>query len=199
MKKIETIWHYLLYQAIEQKSLKHTQSALALDFGFSISTINLALKKPTAIGAIRKSGKFFVVADAQKLLYLASTIRNLSKDIIYQTKSEMPIHALEGLAPASAIFGGYTAASHLLGGEPPADYSSLYLYCDPICLEEVSIRYPSSKTGSTQVIVLRKPIYSPTPNTTSLPHTFVDIWNMRDWYARDFTIALEEKINGLLS
>ena len=87
MKKIETIWHYLLYQAIEQKEFQHTQAGLAELFHFSTSTINLALVKPTAIGAVRKSGKFFVLADVFKLLYLAATIRSLAKDILYQTHS----------------------------------------------------------------------------------------------------------------
>jgi len=198
MKKIETIWHYLLYQAIEKNKFQHTQAGLAELFHYSTSTINLALAKPTAIGAVRKSGKFFVVEDVFKLLYLTSTIRNLPADIIYQTTSMLDIHALEGLAPASSIYGAYSAASLILG-EPPADYSTLYLYEDTTNLGELKSRYPLNKTASTKVIILQKPSYLPLPHHTSLPHTFVDIWNMSDWYAHEFTKALEEKIYGLLS
>jgi hypothetical protein len=198
MKKIETIWQYLLFQAIEQCEFRHTQAGLAQLFHYSTSTINLALVKPTAIGAVRKSGKFFIVADVIKLLYLASTIRSLTKDIMYHTYSDLPIHELEGLAPADTIFAGYTAASQILS-EPPADYTSLYLYLDPSHLDLAKSRYPSLKSGPTQVYILRSPTYLPLKPRTTLPHTFVDIWNMRDWYARDFTQALEAKINGLLS
>lgn len=198
MKKIETIWHYLLYQAIENRQYQHTQAGLADQFHFSLSTVNLALTKPTAIGAIRKSGKFFVVADPLKLLYLSATIRNLYSDIIYQTSSSTSIHEAEGLALPSSVYGGYSAGAHILT-EPPSDYSSLYLYEDPINLPEIKSRYPSISTGSTKIIILKKPLYLPSSTHTTLPHTFVDIWNMADWYARDFTRALEDKIHGLLS
>jgi len=198
MKKIETIWHYLLYQAIEQKQFQHTQAGLAELFHFSTSTVNLALVKPTSIGAIRKSSKFFIVADVFKLLYLASTIRNLNKDIVYQTNSPLTPTQLEGLAPPSTIFGCYSAAKEILG-EPPADYSALYLYGDPQNLPEIKSRYPTSKIGSSQIIILKKPAYLPILHHATLPHTFIDIWNLPDWYARDFITALEDKIHGLLS
>lgn len=198
MKKIETIWHHLLYQAIEHEEFQHTQAGLAELFHYSTSTINLALVKPTAIGAVRKSGKFFVVADPLKLLYLASTIRNLSKDILYQTSSSLSIHEIEGLTPSDSVYGGYSAAKEILG-ESPADYSTLYLYHDLSQLDEIKSRYPLNKTGPTKIIVLQKPPYLPLPNHTSLPHTFIDIWNMSDWYSHDFTLALEDKIHGLLS
>jgi len=198
MKKIETIWHYLLYQAIEQKEFRHTQAGLAQLFHFSTSTVNLALVKPTAIGAVRKSGKFFVVSDVLKLLYLSATIRNLDKDVLYRTHSTLSLPELEGLAPPNTIYGGYSAAKLILG-EPPSDYSTLYLYTNPPDLPTIKSRYPTSKLGSSQIVILKKPLYLPTLNRTSLPHTFVDIWNLRDWYARDFTSSLEVKIHGLLS
>lgn len=198
MKKIETIWHYLLFQAIEKKEFKHTQAGIAELFHFSTSTINLALAKPTAIGAVRKSGKFFVLADHEKLLYLWATIRNPNRDILYQATSVLPIAELEGLAPAGALYGGYSAASHLLN-EPSADYTTLYLYVSTNLLPQIKARYPTNKQGTSRIIALALPSYSPTPNHTSLPHTFVDLWNSPDWYARDFTIALKEKFHDLLS
>lgn len=198
MKKIETIWHHLLNQAIDQGQFQHTQAGLAAQFGFSTSTINLALDKPSAIGAVRKSGKFFVVADPLKLLYLAATTRNLAKDVFYHTTSNVSIKELEGLAPPTSIFAGYTAASIILK-EPPADYSSLYLYDTHNNLDTIKSRYPKETAGSTQIFVLNRSSYLPTKNHTSLAHTFIDIWNMSDWYAHDFTQSLEEKIHGLLS
>jgi hypothetical protein len=34
---------------------------------------------------------------------------------------------------------------------------------------------------------------------TTLPQTFVDIWNLKDWYGQEFIKRLEEKINAILS
>lgn len=199
MKKIETIWHHLLYQAIEKREFRHTQAGLAELYGFSTSTANLALVKPTAIGAIRKSGKFFVVADVLKLLYLWATVRNLDKDMLYSTHSPLPIRELEGLAPPGTLYGGYSAASQILG-EPPADYNVLHLYLEKVDLGIAKTRYPKINTGPSQVIIYHRPLFLPASlHTTTLPHTFVDIWNMRDWYARDFTSSLEDKIHDLLS
>ncbi len=198
MKKIETIWHHLLFQTIEKKEFQHTQAALADSFGFSTSTINLALDKPTSIGAIRKSGKFFVVSDPRKLLYLAATIRNLTRDTLYHTNSILPITELEGLATPDTVYGGYTAAKYLLG-EPPADYNHLYLYAQPSSLPSLKLRYPKSQVGNNHIVVLDLPPHLPLTGHTSLPLTFVDIWNMSDWYAHDFIVSLEAKINGLLS
>ena len=199
MKKIETIWHYLLWSAVEKKQYRHTQAGLAADFGYSLSTVNLALARPTAIGAIRKSGKFFVLADYKKLLYFWATARTLSRDILYHTRAPQSVRELAGIAPPGAVFAGYSAASKLLG-EPPADYTKLYLYVSPDRLQQAALRYPKATYGPSEIIILRLPQALGTfGSVTTLPWTFVDIWNMSDWYAHDFAAALEEKIYGLLS
>jgi len=53
MKKIETTWHHLLWSALEKRQFKHTQKSLADYFGYSLNTINLAVKKAAAIGAVK--------------------------------------------------------------------------------------------------------------------------------------------------
>lgn len=198
MKKIETIWHYLLFEALEHKKYRHTQAGLAAHFHYSTSTINLSLVKPEAVGAVRKSGKFFVLTDPIKLLYIWATLRNLSRDIIYSTRSDLAIGELEGLAPPNAHYGLYSATAKIFS-EPPADYSTLYLYLDPSELALAKTRYPVSQSGNHQIVILKNPPYLPLPNLTSLPHTYVDIWNVNDWYAVEFLHSLEDKIHGLLS
>lgn len=118
--------------------------------------MNIALAKPTAIGAIRKSGKFFVLSDAKKLLYLWATTRNLSHDILYTTKSTHTMRELEGLAPPNAIYGGYGAAVKLLGSTP-ADYTQIYLYAPLESLKDVQRRFPKSTQGNSEIIILRAP------------------------------------------
>lgn len=70
MKKIETIWHHLLWQVLEKKQFKHTQQGLAREFGYSLSTVHSAVKKVADIGAVRVAGKFFKVENAKKAFIL---------------------------------------------------------------------------------------------------------------------------------
>lgn len=198
MKKIETIWHHLLYVALMDKQFKHTQSELALNFGYSLSTVNHALAVPSQIGAIRKESKFFVLEDFRKLLYYWASVRGLEKQILYRTQNDLTVFQREGLVPAKAIYAGYSAAGKLLK-EPAADYDKVYFYLVQKDLEEAQRRFPPQK-GMPNLFVLKMPeTMAQYGKITTLPQTFVDIWNLKDWYGHDFTKALEEKMYELLS
>jgi hypothetical protein len=201
MKKIETIWHYLLQEALQNRSFRHTQEELSQHLRFSLSTVHHALKAPTELGAIRKETKFFVLEDVKKLLLYWASVRNFSRDIIYQTAVETSMQEAEGLAIPNTIFACYSAARiHL--NEAPADYAKTYWYIQESGLFEAHRRFPVNAKAKREpnVFFLRMPEAMPKyGNTTTLPQTFVDIWNLRDWYAKDFCKALEEKIDGLLS
>lgn len=199
MKKIETIWHHLLQQAIQNQQYKFTQQELAHHFKYSLSTVNLAISTPTQIGAIRKQSKFFILQDPKKLLYYWSSVRNITKDIIYQITLTHPIPQIEGQMIPSAIFGGYTAAKTYLP-EPPADYNKVYIYLNQTDLEKLTTRFPSDPKGLNQLIILKKPSnMNPDHKVTTVPQTFVDIWNLSDWYAKDFIAELEKLIDNHLN
>ena len=85
MKKIETIWHHILWLVLEKGNYKFTQKEITEYFKYSSSTVNLAVKKLALIGAVDIKGKFFVVKDAKKILYYWATHRNIQKNIIYET------------------------------------------------------------------------------------------------------------------
>lgn len=201
MKKIETLWHHILYEALTHQTFKFTQQELAVRFSYSLSTVHHALAAPSRIGAIRKESKFFVLSHPMKFLLYWASVRNLSNNICYSTYYEGPILKAQGELPAGGIYGGYTAAKHILG-TVPADYDKIYYYYqDP---ENFRRRFPPNHKHSDNIFVLSLPnikeyIENYPGGTTSLPNTFVDIWNMADWFAADFTRALEEKIDGLLS
>lgn len=198
MKKIETIWHHLLYVALVKKQFKHTQQELAKSFDYSLSTVNHALNAPSQIGAIRKETKFFVLEDFKKLLYYWASVRGLEKEILYRTQNDLTVFQREGLVPAEAIYAGYGAAGKLLG-EPPADYEKVYFYLGQKDLEEAKRRFPPEK-GTANLFVLKMPETMPQyGKITTMPQTFVDIWNLKDWYGHDFTKVLEEKMYELLS
>lgn len=199
MKKIETIWQHLLWEALAKKKFRQTQKDLATYFDYSLSTVNLAVRRAAAIGAIRFSPKFLVVSDPKKLLFFWATHRILDKDIIYQTAVDLPILEIEGLAPAGAILAGFTAARKILG-EAPADYAKVFFYLDEKNLAEAKKRYPekSLPRGPNLFVLKSYPKQADYGNITSLPQTFVDLWGMSDWYAKDFVIELERKIDELL-
>lgn len=204
MKKIETIWHHLLQEALQNRSFRHTQEGIAQNFGYSLSTIHHALQIPTELGAIRKETKFFVLEDYKKLLYYWASVRNFSRDIIDRVFLEETMQAIEGLAIPESIFACYSAARFHLG-EAPADYAKTYWYIQEADLEKARRRFATASESKREkrepnVFFLKMPaVMARYGKTTTLPQTFVDIWNLRDWYAKDFCKALEEKIDGLIT
>jgi hypothetical protein len=198
MQKIETIWHDLLWEALEKGELRHTQKSLSERFGYSLSTVNLAVRSLAAVGGIRVSGKFFTVSDIKKILYYWATHRNLERDIIYKTYVEEPVSEIEGMIPDRAIFACYTSAREILK-EPPSDYSKVYFYFDENNLDVVKKRFPFKKTESPNLFVLKESFWQKDyGQIASLPQTFVDLWNLTDWYAKDFLTAIERRIDGIL-
>lgn len=200
MKKIETIWHHLLWEALEHKKFHHTQQELAREFGYSLSTVHLAIIKAANIGAVRIGPKSLALQNAKKLLYYWASVRNLARSISYSTYYEGPIIKTQGELPPGGIYGGYTAAKHILA-TAPADYDKIYYYC--LSPEDFKTRFPPNHKYPDNIFALSLPgIKEYTARypggITSLPHTFVDIWNMADWFAADFIAALEEKIDELL-
>lgn len=199
MKKIETIWHHLLFEALDTKRFKHTQQELANSFGYSLSTVNHALRIPTEMGAIRKTSKFFILEDYRKLLYYWASVRSLEKDVIYKTYVDEPVREIESLVLPEAVFAGYTAATFILE-EAPADYTKVYFYFNPHQLEKVTQRFKYEEGNAANLFVLKMPdVMRQYGNITTIPQTFVDIWNLKDWYAKDFVASLEVKINAILS
>ncbi|OGD61812.1 hypothetical protein A2160_04055 [Candidatus Beckwithbacteria bacterium RBG_13_42_9] len=199
MKKIETIWHYLLWSALEKREFKHTQQKLAQEFDYSLSTINYALFIPSQMGAIRKESKFFVLQDFFKLLYYWASLRNLNKDLIYQTYVKETTSEIEGLVPPESVYAGYSAARRILD-EPPADYAQIHLYFPQKLLTKIQARFPANRDQIPNLFVFKlSPIMERYGKISTLAQTFVDIWNLKDWYSHDFTKALEEKIRGILS
>lgn len=204
MRKIETIWHQILFQALNEQKFKFTQQELSKDYGYSLSTVHYALEVPCKIGAIRKTGKFAVLDNFKKLLFYWASQRRLSNDIIYQTHSDKSVQEREGFIIPEAIFAGYSAAKQILD-EPPAGYDKVYFYAQEQNLEAIKDRFPEDPPageagGPANLFVLKKiKTLDRFGSWTTIPQTFVDIWNCSDWYARDFISSLEKKIDGLLS
>ncbi|MFA5813656.1 MAG: hypothetical protein WC862_04060 [Patescibacteria group bacterium] len=191
LKKKEIVWREILCQSIDKKTRQFTQKQLAKKFGYSLSTIFNALKIPRASGAVEVKSKFFTVRDQEKFLNIWSTFRNLAKDIIYETRVDAPALQIEGLMPADAIFTAYSAYRQKFS-DAPADYDKVYVYAaNPA---EIKKRFPPQK-GYANLIVLKPDVYlknyGPTVPATQL---YADLWNLPEWYAKDFLNGLKEKI-----
>lgn len=202
MLKIETIWHYLLYEALEKGRTSFTQQDLAGEFGFSTSTVHHALDIPTRLGAVRKTGKGFVLENYQKLLYYWASVRRLDRDNIFSWYIDKDVRQLEALVPEEAIYAGYSAY-RMRYQEPAGDYSKVHIYLDKVVKQELLARMDVAhldKDKEPNFFVLKKsPDMEKYGKITTLPQTFVDIWNMPDWYSGEFITQLKEKMHGLLS
>lgn len=193
MIKKEILWREILHQAIENKKFEFTQKELSKQFGFSLSTVFNTLKIPRQSGIIKVSGRNFKVQDAEKFLYLWATQRNIKKETIYQTNIAANPKEIEGMMPPEIIFACYSAyvKKHK---EAPSDYDKVYIYTDEINLEEIKKRFPKNK-GYSNLIVLKSDSYlKKFGQITPDVQTFVDLWNLDDWYAKEFLLALKQKM-----
>lgn len=192
MTKKEIIWREILFQAIENKKFEFTQKELAQKYGFSLSTVFNALKIPREASAI-EGKRGFKIRDLEKFLYLWATFRKLKKDIIYQTAVKKGVFEIEGEMPAAIIFGAYSAFLKKYK-EAPADYDKVYVYIEEENLGEIKKRFPPQKGYQNLIVLKADPWLKNFGKITPDCQTFVDLWNLPDWYAKDFLNSLKEKI-----
>jgi hypothetical protein len=191
MQKIELIWREILETGVKNPVFR--QNELAKKYGFSTSTVFAAIKPLRAIGAVRVTGRDFRLTDLEKVLMFWATHRNLTKDIVYQTRVEQPVFEIEGLVDNTTVYGAYSAGRMLLGNAP-SDYDKVYIY-GPNSLAE---RFPKQK-GQPNLFVLKPdPFLKNFGKVTPVSQTYIDLWNLSDWYAADFLKALKEKFYGFL-
>jgi len=191
MKKIEWIWRELLYQSMEKKNHTLTQLQLAEKLGMSLSTVNHAIKPLRNMGAVEVKPRLLKIVDPKKILYSWASSRNPTRDVIYSTRVNVPVKEIESMMPNDIVYGAYTAYKFLFDSVP-ADYSEVYVYGETPLID----RFPKSKNPPNLfVLKLEGPNYG---KTTTMAHTFVDLWNLREWYAREFIKDMEGKINGIL-
>lgn len=197
MKKIETVWCELLFEALEKGNPYFQQQKLAQKLDLSTSTVNLALKDLRRMGAVEIGGDGGTVRNAEKILMHWASHRELEKDIVFTKQLAGSVAEIEGLLPPDSILGAYSAVRQWYK-EAPANYNSVYVYhLSPRKIEE---RFANHEKGETKLIVLQlKPKIPLRSETTSLAHTFVDLWNISDWMASDFIRRIREEIDELLS
>jgi len=192
MTKKEVIWREILFQALENKKTEFTQKELAQKYSFSLSTVFNALKIPRESNAI-EGKRGFRIRDLEKFLYLWATFRKIKKEIIYQTAIKKSVFEIEGEMPPSVIFGAFSAFLKKYK-EAPADYDKVYVYIELKNLREIKKRFPCQKGYFNLIVLKADPWLKNFGKITPDCQTFVDLWNLPEWYAKDFFNALKEKI-----
>lgn len=196
MKNQEIIWRAILEPALTEKTTRFTQKELAERFHLSTSTVFAALAAPRRLGAIEVTGRYFELRSFEKLLYLWATVRNLPTSIVYQTYVPSDAPAIEAAMPPGVIYAAYSAY-RLRFHDSPTDYDKVYVYADD--LTQLKRRFPP-RPGQPNLIILKPdPYLKEYGPVTPVSQTFVDLWNLKNWFAADFIKALKQKLYGILS
>lgn len=196
MKKQELVYREILYKAIEKKEFTLTQSDLSKNLRISLSMINKAITRLNEIGAIKKSQRNFKVLDIKKILFFWASIRNLNKDIIFKARIEMPVRETERNMPNNIIFTAYSDYK-LKFKDVPADYSEIYVYADSQEIEEIKRRFSlkdKDKSQKPNLFILKKDSLIDKYKSIPLSQLFVDLWNLNEWYSKEFLDAIERRI-----
>lgn len=193
MKRIEWVYREILFQAMEKYNRSLTQAYLAKALNISLSTVNLALKPLARMNAVRIKKMGFAVIDIKKILYYWASIRNLEKDIVYRTRAEMPVREIEKSMPDDAIFTAFSGYKFKFK-DVPADYSEVYVYGG----ESIKGRFKENNNNPNIFVLKKDPIMDRYSRTITTANLFVDLWNLRQWYSKDFLKSLEAKIGRIL-
>ena len=191
MKKIELVYRKILDEVIEKKNKKMTQAEIARTLQISLSTVNLALEHLKKMNAVDVGNRSFTIVNAKKILLYWASIRNLEKDIIYRTRVDKKVVEIEKNMPPNVLFGAYSAYKFTFK-DMPADYSEIYVYAEDEAIEEIKERFPENKNEG-NLFVLKKDF-----DKMTKAQIFVDLWNLKQWYSKDFLKALECKLYGIL-
>jgi len=190
MFKIEYIWRELLDRVIEERNPDFTITELSKKYSLSTSVVNHALIPLRNLNIVKINKTLSKVVDWERLLFFWATRRNLKKDIIYSTFSPLPVYDREGLMPSEVISTGFTSFRYLLN-KTPADYDHIYFYSNKI--EKITKRFPNNKRPS-NIFILRPDPYLLKSKKLGLAQLFVDLWNLPEWYAREFQLETLTRI-----
>lgn len=193
MLKKELIWREILHGCFEEGILTFTQKELAQRLKVSLSTVNNALQLPRSAGAIEVSGRNFRIKDKEKFLILWASHRRFARQIIYKTRVDRSVFETEGFMPPGVIYGAYSAVAKKYDN-PPADYDAVYIYADPDRLLEIKRRFPSRKAAPNLIVLKADPLLKNYGELTPDVQTFADLWNLPQWYAKDFLNELRKKM-----
>lgn len=199
MNKKEIVYRNIACSYIDGDN-RFTQLGLSKELGISISTVNSAVRDLAGINAVRISTRSFAVSAIERVLFYWASCRKLDRDIVYSTRVDAGVREIEANMPMGIAFTAYTA--YVLNyKDVPADYSEVYVYASEEAVDEIKERFSANK-GICNLFVMRadadldKRIKSNKIKRSSVcpAQAFVDLWNVRTWYAKEFSDAILKRI-----
>ena len=194
MKQKEFVYIYIAEAFLASKRTRFTQKEIADNLEISLSTVNNSLGPLFRMHALRKFPKGFELIDIEKLLVNFGTVRNLGKDLVYSTYVPKPVDRIEAEMPSKTMFTAYSGY-RMLTNDAPADYSEVYVYAGNDELNGIQKRFPQKK-GNSNLFVLRKEKLMDRLKTIPFSLVFADLWNVPEWYAREFLSAARKRTGG---
>lgn len=185
----------LIYLGLTTAKGRITQLGLSKKLGISLSTANNAIKPLKEIGAVDTSRRSIKILNYEKILMHWANCRNLQKDVTYETHVAEPATQIEKEMPPGIAFTAYSGYRFRYK-TAPADYSEVIIYAEPRDLDEIKARFPRRK-GPINLTVLKmeKELRGHVKkNVVPAPLIFVDLWNLPEWYAKDFIAALRKEL-----
>jgi len=194
MKK-ERVYREILYGVVEKNVRAFKQIELSKACRISLSTVNYALEPLAKMGAIEKKRFGFTVLNPKKILVYWASIRNLERDIVYQTHLDKSVEEIESEVPANSVFTAYSAFKFKFK-KIPSEYSEVIVYGKREDFEE---RFGKENLKfEPNLIVLDLDEHLLKFKMATIAQIYVDLWNLKSWYARDFLKKMEEMMNGIL-
>ncbi|MBO3768833.1 MAG: hypothetical protein JTT15_00265, partial [Candidatus Brockarchaeota archaeon] len=137
----------------------------------------------------------FSVLDPKKILLYWASIRRLERDIVYQTYVDDSVEKIESEVPANTVFTAYSAFKFRFK-KIPSDYSEVVVYG---VARDFERRFGKARTQlKPNLIVLNLDEHLVKFKIAPIAQIFVDLWNLKSWYARDFLKEMERIIDGIL-
>ena len=199
MKQQEIVYRHVACGCIDGTK-RFTQLGIAKALCLPLSTVNGAVANLKSINAVRIGPRYFDVIDLGRILLFWATKRKLDNDVIYRTRVDLPTKEIENSMPGEIAFTCYSAY-RLLFKETPADYGEVYVYASEQGSAQVKRRF--EEPGGPPNLIVLKPdsileslIYDNRLKHSSVcaAQLFVDLWNLKAWYAKDYIDALSKRL-----
>jgi len=186
MKKKEFIYLEILEAFFRDKTIKFTQKSLSERLKTSLGLVNKTVKELEDFGIVEIRAKNLLLIDGKKLISFWATKRYLVKDISYSTCIPQGVRYIEQNMPKDASFTAFSAY-RLIYNDAPADYGEVYVYAN----DNIGEFFPKSK-GKPNFFAMKKQKDFGSLAPVSL--IYVDLWNLKEWYAHDYLKALDKKL-----